>query len=1102
MTNPAFLRSINIQLDVGSPDRFSHFRPTSKSARLIARLLTEGGGDSLFVVAPYGSGKSITAGYLGHLLENHAPAQPVLEIIEERLQPVDPQLAAAVRTRRLNETRGLFVPLYGHLPAASTALQESILGSMRRNRLGREARTIERIPSTQASQVVHLLAQTSEKLEARSFDRLVIVWDEFGRHLQGLISEGRPEELDVLQVLAEVAARQSRVPVSLVLLLHRSLLGYASGLPSGIRREWAKIEGRFDTLQYLDDSSELYELVGTIVSENRDDESPEADWQEEAARARKVGLFPDVGEDRLAPMLEAAAPLEPTTLYLLPRVAARVAQNERTLFSFLEWVSLEDSVPPSAIYDYFRGEFRTDGGPGGTQRAWLETESALQKVVAGSTEEDALKTAFLLSLGLSGERGNATYAQLLYALPDESDANPPEDILDGLIDQKLLVHRRHSDQVVVWHGTDVDLRGRLEDEKSRSTDEFNLVPFLAREAPPPVWRPVEYNARRGIRRYVETRYVSVDQLASFRDELGMGNWEPGTDGLGLYVLPRTPEEHVEALEVARALGELDGRGKERVFIAAASEITALQEAALELWCLLRMSGNRELIESDPLVRGELDHLTDDVRTGLQPLLDRVVQPQRGGSRWFRNGEELHLTSVTDLRRSISEAMDEVFELTPEIASEMVVRRSPTSIIINARKKVELGFLERYGQEAVGIEGDFADKAIFRAVFLRTGLYRKEGEHWRLTAPKDLEGPGLAAVWDAIRTFYAEPGRGKNFRVFIDRLREPPYGVREGLIPLLLAAGIKAFPTAIAIRHRSEFVADLLPSVIEDICKSPEEYVLDVVGLSSHEQEYLLKVAKLFSAGISKQRGDFLRQCMDAVVEWRHRLPEAASTSRFLSERAKRFEEALRTEDPVTLFLETLPELAGAPVEDLDDIVAAIAALKAELERVQTAFEKEAIQALSQTLRARGIHGDGNARKRAAQWASHFPTAFARKLPDRVSQGLLSRLRAPYKTDAKLVNALAILLVGRPIRQWDDSVVLTFRRQLRSAFDSIESAALGFGERPDLDDELRDGLAALALTKAESAAEHLAGIAGPDEAATALESIAASLRSRAQPGLSA
>lgn len=270
MVKQAFLRSINIQLDVGHPERFEHFRPTSKSVRLLAPLVRQHRGSALFVVAPYGSGKSITAGFAGELVENHPDSRGMLQDVGSRVESVDGELHGALNARLIDGSRGLFVPLYGHLPTAPAALKEAILGAMRRCRLGRQARTIEKLPAETTADLARLLDTATKKLADSGFDRLVIVWDEFGRHLQGLISEGRPEELDVLQVLAEVVHRTSQVPVSLALLLHRSLLGYAGGLPSGVRREWAKIEGRFETLQYLDDSNELHELIGSIVEESRE----------------------------------------------------------------------------------------------------------------------------------------------------------------------------------------------------------------------------------------------------------------------------------------------------------------------------------------------------------------------------------------------------------------------------------------------------------------------------------------------------------------------------------------------------------------------------------------------------------------------------------------------------------------------------------------------------------------------------------------------------------------------------------------------------------------------------------------------------------------
>ena len=1091
MVNRAFLRSINIQLDIGHPDRLEHFRPTSKSARLISELVGKSEGAALFVVAPYGSGKSITAGYVGELIENHVEGADVLGSIERRIEPVDSRLHNLVRTRRKKGTRGLFVPLYGHVPSAPRALQEGILGAMRRTSLGRQARTIENLAASSSQDVSTLIAESSEKLEAAGHDRMVIVWDEFGRHLQGLISEGRPEELDVLQVLAEVVARSATIPVSLVLLLHRSLLGYASGLPSGVRREWAKIEGRFDTLQYLDDSDEMLDLVGSLVGETRSEEPEEVDFGALAAGAQEVGLFPTVDCDRLPQILEAAHPLEPATLHLLPRVAARVAQNERTLFSFLQWVSLEESVPPSALYDYFHGDFRTDGGPGGTQRPWLETESALQKVDPGSSEEQALKSAFLLGLGLSGERAHATYAQLSYAL-DPTGVDEPATVLDWLIDKKLLVHRRHSDQVVVWHGTDADLRGRLEEEKRRSSSDFRLTGFLSREAPPPVWRPVEYNAEKGMRRYLESEYLTVDGLANYWDTHRLeGGWNPGTDGRVLYVLPQTPEEFEEASKLARRIDD------SRIFVAVAPEVSALRESALELWCLLRMHADPDLVGKDPLIKAELDHLTDDSRTSLQPLVDRVLHPHLQGSRWFHVGEHLPLRTVTQFRRQLSNTMRDVFPLAPEIDSEMVVRRSPSSVIINARKKVELGLLERYGQENLGIEGGFADTAIFRCVFLRPGLYVERDAQWRLATPEEVSLAGLKAVWAEIRAFFTEPAKDKSFQAFIHRLLEPPYGVREGLMPLLLAAGAQGFPTAAAIRHKGSFVEDLLPTVIEDICKSPEDYVLDVVGLTETQETYLYRVLDVFGtreAPTTNGQGDLLRRCMDAVIRWRASLPDSVATSRYLSSAARAFERELVAPDPVRLFLEELPRLAGTNSEDPDALINGVIKIRDEFDGIEARFEREAVAALKQTLVSRGVRNGAGVREQAKRWASHFPRSFRRQLSDKVSQAVLSRLNAPYRDDGSLVNALATLLVGRPIKQWDDAVVTNFRRQLRSSFEGIEAAALELSEASDLDPELREGLARLAEAKAATVGSHLADILGSERAAQRLEQIAAEIRS--------
>jgi hypothetical protein len=105
-------------------------------------------------------------------------------------------------------------------------------------------------------------------------DHVAIIWDEFGRHLEGLAAEGRARDLDQVQRLAEWTSRAKDPTASLTLLLHQNLSAYAARLNQTSRNEWKKIEGRFRQLRFVEDSKELYSLVAAAAAQRRGRRSP------------------------------------------------------------------------------------------------------------------------------------------------------------------------------------------------------------------------------------------------------------------------------------------------------------------------------------------------------------------------------------------------------------------------------------------------------------------------------------------------------------------------------------------------------------------------------------------------------------------------------------------------------------------------------------------------------------------------------------------------------------------------------------------------------------------------------------------------------------
>ncbi len=1086
-----FLRSINVQYDATAPERIQHFQPTAKTALITKALLGLGSSRAHFIVAPYGSGKSLTAAYALHVVENSKSAQRVLAAVGRRLRKANPELADRVRERqRRPDHHGLVLALHGHCPNVPAALHAAAIESMKRLGLLSQLGALAPPAGTTQDNLRLLLEGLAAGAAASGCDRILVIWDEFGRHLETLLREARTVELADIQSLAEFASRETQVPVTVGLLLHQNILQYAGSMTQSVRSEWTKIEGRFQTIQYIDDSAEVYRLIADVVCRRRPGPGPAADrTMALARRCLQQRLFGKMPVDDVCRLLEHAYPLEPVTLYLLPRLAARVAQNERTLFGFLYDLPLDAPVTPAALYDFFSPVMRADTAVGGTYRRWLETQSALSRSQTDE-EAEAIKAACLLGLGTSGERARARRELLMLALEGYGAAGTATEVVEALVGRKLLLHRRHSDEVTVWHGTDADLRTRLDGEKARHRDEFDGSTFLAHEARPPYWLPTEYNDEYCVRRYLGGRYITVSGLEwHFSLEHAVTPLPIDSDGEVLYVLAETQDELASAEAMLRRQLASD-----RMVAVLPREPLPIREAALEVWCLLQMQADVELVSTDPLVTVELQQMADDARGHLQQLLDRLVLPGTDGGRWLYLGEELPARSARELRVALSAIMRRVFGLTPRINNEMIVRRRPSSVVINARKKLLLALLERCGQERLGIVGNFPDHSVFRCVLLQTGLYRQlPTGRWAFAPPEDVADTGLRAVWRRIHLFLTEPSASpKEPQYLINELSQPPYGVRAGVMPVLFTAGLVAFRSALSVTRDGHYVSDLLPSTIEEMFRSPARYRIAVLALDVTKTEYLRAFQRCFSAGPPYEvpEADLIRLCYDALEAWKVQLPPASMTTRQLSEQGARFQRLLQRErDPVSLILAEVPACVGHPIERLQPLMAALEACKSELMSVAQVYADRAVASVRRVL---GVPAGGNGGLRACAlaWSQCFPPDFVAGMPETgTPKGLLTRMAMRYGSDTKLVDSLASLLVGRPVARWDDTTAAQFERELHAVVQEVEERALDRSASVRPDGPASAGLARLVQRRMAGMYAHLANLVGDSEAAEMLASLA-------------
>ncbi|MDA3941592.1 MAG: hypothetical protein PF693_20175 [Spirochaetia bacterium] len=551
------------------------------------------------------------------------------------------------------------------------------------------------------------------------------------------------------------------------------------------------------------------------------------------------------------------------------------------------------------------------------------------------------------------------------------------------------------------------------------------------------------------------------------------------DGKIFYCIPASDEELIKFYKLIDTLSF-----ENRIIFAIPDRFYDLFDIAIEVKCLNILMDDAALIHEDPLVLPELQQFSDDARIYLQKMMDKILFPERKGVRWYSNEGKKIISGKKELKYWLSDLMEAAFYSTPNINNEMIVRKNPSGVVVNARKKLLMGILERTGLENLGLVGNKPDMSIFRTVLLHSGLYyQSEDGRWLWALPEQLQGSNLILIWNQFKNFLTLPSDGpQSFEVFFNTLKSAPYGIRDGLLPIFLATALKAFPGAISITHRNQYLGDILPTDIEAICRFPEEYQLYVIDMGGGRKEYLEALYNLFldeTVNIGYE-ADLIRRCFDSLEIWKSKLPAAALTTKKLSPKAKKFQRELKTlSNPVNMLFINMPKRLGHEITDLDKLMRTISRCKGELEDVSKYYLGQAIDSFFSAIQSTNkIEKRQKLRDTAREWASYFPQLIRKEIKDQVARALLVRIEMNYDSDEKLFNSISNLLLGMNIDQWDDSTIPEFYRKIHTVVNLVEETALDYAEGIE-DEEITSRISLLAKNRISNLYSKLVNIVGND-----------------------
>lgn len=1081
---PRYARSINIERDSHSPSALDGYIVTATAHRTLLRITAALGDDlshrAWTITGPYGSGKSAFALFLSNLL-GYPGADSVRKakaILKEQHPATHKELFERKHRGRIEKVGFCSVLVSGSAGPLLSAIADACVRDISPYfQLGRPPGPLKELQTLydqavdggtiDAQELVRLICRLTAILqESGRAQGVLLVIDELGKFLE--FAAGDPERGDifVLQLLAEASTANAGANLLLVTVLHQAFEQYAANLRPNLRAEWAKIQGRFEDVAYQAPPEEFIDLLAAAIVQSGDGviKRFRGVARAQGEEAWKLGLAPrGLTKQEFLARMEACAPLHPATVLALARLCRKFGQNQRSLFSFLvarepfgfvEFLEQEvraNDLPCyrlSDLYDYVTSSLGSGLNVGDAGARWAEVQNALDRAAQCSEAEVVLiKNIGILSA--LGGLGELKPSLPVLSFTTSGSLAQTSALKSALIRRSLIVERRYNGTLALWEGSDIDLEGRLREASRRTAENFSVAQRLN-----DTWRPRPVVAKRhsyqkGTLRYFEVRFAD---LGTFSKQLGPAS---EADGILIYCVPSSKAEAKEMAELA-----ISSAVRERidVLVAVPDECHALRDAVRQLEHLRWVQHNTPELQSDAVARRELRSMIAVAEQTAAAEVQRLFSPgqeRRGATRWFHHGLPLQLPDARRLSAFVSSICDRIFEKSPVLKNELINRRLLSSAAAAARRNLLDAMIQRGAEPRLGLSGFPPEMSIYASVLEETGIHRqgKEGYEFGPPAP----GSPLDETWQAIDAFLStcEVERRPVEELF-RKLQDPPFGIKMGVLPLLLCAAVLHFDTEVAFYEDGGFVPEVSIELFERLLKNPERFHLRRYRIEGVRKEVFRQMAEVLGTSpVKDSRGDLVA-LMRPLFKFLHRLPGYTKQTRALSPEALGVRECLfAAKEPDLLLFRDLPKLFGLPpfepcARATGNVASFMKAWRSALIELQRAYDDLVADIRNLVLRAFSVSSDsGRAllQRRAAAVVENCVDPRLRAFAHHLSEG--------ETPEAQWAEAIGTMLVGKVPKNWIDSDRARFEialSEMARSFRHMEAIVFERSKRSASDDE--------------------------------------------------
>ena len=724
------------------------------------------------------------------------------------------------------------------------------------------------------SEVLPLYKSTCEKLkEEYGYSGIYIVFDEFSKFIESQDGIATGANMKLVQDICELATDSHGAQLFFTMVAHKSIKEYGKYLSQDIINSFTGIEGRIIEKYFITSSKNNYELIKNAIIKSSGflNKIPNSDKYFGSGVCDKYYQLPAFRSnfDRTEfekTILKGCYPLNPMGAYILLNISEKVAQNERTLFTFVsndephsmaryvaehkesdDWV-----IGVDLIYDYFSTLFKKEVSNEYIHNLWLSAEYALERCITEDQKKIIKALAVILIVNKEDELpATDKTLNLCVAVDDGPQA------INELVQLEFIYQKSSTGNYMFKTKAGSELKKEIKRQRSLKGDNVNYAKALIDVTGKYYVIPRKYNTIFSMTPYFTNQFMDINDFLDINSsDILLSDCSGDGKVITLYSFSKLEQEKVK--------NHLIDLNDSRIVIICPKKSLRLKKQLKDYEIIQELRNNQSFTANNKILKKEMPLLIEDITDEINTYLSEIYEEDSNTKVLYNDNGEIKIIKVGNEETAVNKCCETLFTKTPEINNELVNREViGTTQTKKARINIINAILSNNDTEEY-YTGTSQEATIYRALFTVTGIKDNNIKH------------NVQCVLKEINNFIESCSDKKvSMSILVSRLKSKPYGMRMGVIPFYLAYVMENRREDIVVYFADKEIP-VDADIIVNMCENSDDYSVYVSREDLQKEKYICELNRLFfveeNRNLSANRIKNIFICMQ---RWFRALPQVS-----------------------------------------------------------------------------------------------------------------------------------------------------------------------------------------------------------------------------------